>query len=104
MLKSDCGEAAVSYSFFPSPSLSYFTCASLLLTPLSFLCPSAPHTHAYLLCSLSIRSVITGQCQRLKTVVLAELVSSQVELAIFPAPDCKKPTHSNTPIHSIKSH
>lgn len=45
----------------------------------------------HLLYSLSIRSVITGQCQHLKTVVLAEPVSSQVELTIFPVPDCKKP-------------
>ncbi|TNN40057.1 hypothetical protein EYF80_049771 [Liparis tanakae] len=34
---------------------------------------------------------ITGQCQHLKTVVFAEPVSSQVELTIFPVPDCKKP-------------
>lgn len=48
----------------------------------------ARHTHNRRLFSLSIRSVITGQRQHLKTVVLAEPVSSLVELTIFPKPDC----------------
>lgn len=94
-----CRSSCVSLT--PSFSISHTLLLSLLLTPLSFLSPSlstpqnptppSPHTHTNLLYSLSILSVITGQCQHLKTVVLAELVSSQVELTIFPAPDCKKP-------------
>lgn len=91
MLKSDCAEAAVSL-LLPlslSFSLSYF--ASVSFTDSSILCLPPHCTHTHLLYSLSIRSVITGQCQHLKTVVLAEPVSSQVELTIFPVPDCKKP-------------
>lgn len=95
-----CRSSCVSLTL--SFSLSHTLLVSLLLTPLSFLSPSLsnpppqpPHnpsnTHTHLLYSLSIRSVITGQCQHLKTVVLAEPVSSQVELTIFPVPDCKKP-------------
>lgn len=82
-------QLCLSYSLFLSLSLSHTLRVSLLLTPLSSVCPPTAHTH--LLYSLSIRSVITGQCQHLKTVVLAEPVSSQVELTIFPVPDCKKP-------------
>lgn len=86
-------QLCLSYSLFLS--LSYFTSvsftdSSILSQPFS-IHPSPPSTYTHLLYSLSIRSVITGQCQHLKTVVLAEPVSSQVELTIFPVPDCKKP-------------
>lgn len=91
-----CRSSCVSLT--PSFSLSHTLLVSLLLTPPSFRSPplSIPppfrtHTHTHLLYSPSIRSVITGQCQHLKTVVLAEPVSSQVELTIFPVPDCKEP-------------
>lgn len=97
-----CRSSCVSLT--PSFSISHTLLLSLLLTPLSFLGPSMstpplqrPHptlctyTHTSLLYSLSILSVITGQCQHLKTVVLAEPVSSQVELTIFPVPDYTKP-------------
>lgn len=92
-------QLCLSYSLFLY--LSYFTTvsftdSSILSQPISVHPPQphptlTTHTHTNLLYSLSILSVITGQCQHLKTVVLAELVSSQVELTIFPAPDCKKP-------------
>lgn len=100
MLKSDCAEAAVSL-LLPlslSFSLSYF--ASVSFTDSSILCLPPHCTHTHLLYSLSIRSVITGQCQHLKTVVLAEPVSSQVELTIFPVPDCLIPALLYTPSRS----
>lgn len=89
LCRSSCVSLTPSFSLF----LSLILCECLfywLLYPLSAP-PLHTHTHTHLLYSLSIHSVITGQCQHLKTVVLAEPVSSQVELTIFPVPDCKKP-------------
>lgn len=80
----------------PTPpfSRSLSLLVSPLLTPPSFCSlfvhfSPIPHTYTHLY-SPTIRLVIIGQCQHLKTVVLAEPVSSQVELTIFPVPDCKK--------------
>jgi hypothetical protein len=79
---------SLSFSLSLTLPLSHtFTCLFHSSYSIYSLLSSILYPFSPLLYSLSIRSVITGHCQHLKTIVLAEPVSSQVELTIFPVPD-----------------